>query len=770
MIGNLFGISCVSASALLLEVSLSRLLSIAHGQELSYMVISLALLGYGMATPFLCRLKFLSHVSSGFWAIGFSITILGVLYISHFIFLDSGRLAWEGREWFRVGILYFLWSLPFLFSGLTIASLFMKMIEKSYKLYAGDLAGAGVGAILPFFFLPSNAALFSASFAAAGGFFLSKQKEGKLFAVILLAATLMIGLNKPAWELPMSPSRGLPTALLDPEARLTKTYWSPWTRVDLFWGTASRVAPGLSLNYLGSFPKSLAGFSVDGDKILPMTSIHRSEDDYLNYLPQAIPYQRDGERASSVLLIQQEGGIELAEALFHSIPRIDIVMSDSLFEKIHPSIGSIFWYAEPTRFFLKKNARLYDLMVIGNLGASGAVSSGFGAIHQNFHLTEEFFDLVFEHLEKDGIAAIHLYRLPPLRLELRLFQTLLESLEKRGIKKFGEHIAIIQSLQTTTFLISKARTQWEKKPQFDAFIKSRGYDLLFPGKSLSSESLLYHRSVQNRGQLGNYPFFTEKITDDRPFPNQSIRLSMLLEAIHRAKGHWQLILEGGGFSWLVLLQAILGAFLILLISWSKHLRDARKKNKGFDFYFLFIGFGFIFLEIGWMQRLSLLLTHPAQAVPLVLGSMLIGAGVGSHLASIVFIKRKNLMFLSLGVASLLCFFSAEFLPCFVEVLTGTSWASIILIFLLIANSIALGIPFPTGLSFLEKNSLRIPWVWGLNACASVVGAALVATLVPMVGFRFIFVLAMFCYLLAAIFALGLFRSSEQNSRRSEPLN
>ena len=62
---------------------------------------------------------------------------------------------------------------------------------------------------------------------------------------------------------------------------------------------------------------------------------------------------------------------------------------------------------------------------------------------------------------------------------------------------------------------------------------------------------------------------------------------------------------------------------------------------------------------------------------------------------------------------------------------------------------AMGMPFPLGLASLQKsNPQYIPWAWGINGCASVIGAVLGTCLVVSIGFRLLMFAACALYFLA----------------------
>ncbi|MCK4586547.1 MAG: hypothetical protein KAU29_04360, partial [Gammaproteobacteria bacterium] len=58
----------------------------------------------------------------------------------------------------------------------------------------------------------------------------------------------------------------------------------------------------------------------------------------------------------------------------------------------------------------------------------------------------------------------------------------------------------------------------------------------------------------------------------------------------------------------------------------------------------------------------------------------------------------------------------------------------------------MGMPFPLGLSLLGNRSQHlIPWVWGVNGCASVLSAVLATLLAIHFGFTVVVVLALIIY-------------------------
>jgi hypothetical protein len=69
----------------------------------------------------------------------------------------------------------------------------------------------------------------------------------------------------------------------------------------------------------------------------------------------------------------------------------------------------------------------------------------------------------------------------------------------------------------------------------------------------------------------------------------------------------------------------------------------------------------------------------------------------------------------------------------------------------------MGIPFPTALKRLHTTGKPlVPWAWGVNGFASVIGAVLGTFLAISVGFTTLTLVALACYFLAAIISKQIF--------------
>ncbi|TAN83635.1 MAG: SAM-dependent methyltransferase, partial [Gallionella sp.] len=177
-------------------------------------------------------------------------------------------------------------------------------------------------------------------------------------------------------------------------------------------------------------------------------------------------------------------------------------------------------------------------------------------------------------------------------------------------------------------------------------------------------------------------------------------------------------------------------------------------------YFLAIGFAFMFMEIAFIQKFVLFLSHPLYAVAVVLCAFLVFAAAGGWLAGRWQAADKvTLAVVAMGVLALL--YLAILPGLFRALIHLPDAAKIIISVALIAPlAICMGVPFPTAMTRLADTSEQaIPWAWAINGCASVVGAVLATLLAIHLGFAAVILLAVLIYGLACA-ALMSFKCGE----------
>src|SRR5437762_1630834 len=168
------GIFLLSLATLLLELSLTRVLSVALWYHFGFLVISTALLGFGTSGVVLALWRRLRELASLDHALALLALLFGVLTVLCFwvmqrIPFDPFSLFSDKRQLAFMPLYYIVISLPFFCSGLALALLFTRGGTSVNRLYAFDLVGAGLGCAGLALIMPRFGGSGSVVFAAALG-------------------------------------------------------------------------------------------------------------------------------------------------------------------------------------------------------------------------------------------------------------------------------------------------------------------------------------------------------------------------------------------------------------------------------------------------------------------------------------------------------------------------------------------------------------------------------------------------------------------------
>ncbi|MGB5455356.1 MAG: SAM-dependent methyltransferase, partial [Gammaproteobacteria bacterium] len=141
----------LSAAALAYEVLLVRLFSIIHWHHFAFMVISIALLGYGasgsMITVFQRGLLQRYNSVLILNAVMFGLSAIACFIAVQQMPFNALEILWDTSQWQRLLMSYLLLTLPFFFVANAIALTMARYHDRIALVYGVDLIGAGVGAI-----------------------------------------------------------------------------------------------------------------------------------------------------------------------------------------------------------------------------------------------------------------------------------------------------------------------------------------------------------------------------------------------------------------------------------------------------------------------------------------------------------------------------------------------------------------------------------------------------------------------------------------------
>ena len=139
----------ISAATLTFEIVLTRIFSVAQFYHFAFMIVSIALLGFGASgTALMIFPKFGRNdprQKLSLLGLGTGFSILSAYLLTNHLPFDSFSIAWDRRQ---VGILvlhYLALATPFFFSGMAIGLLLDAYPESAGGTYAVNLFGSALG-------------------------------------------------------------------------------------------------------------------------------------------------------------------------------------------------------------------------------------------------------------------------------------------------------------------------------------------------------------------------------------------------------------------------------------------------------------------------------------------------------------------------------------------------------------------------------------------------------------------------------------------------
>jgi SAM-dependent methyltransferase len=791
-------VALLSAAALAYEILLTRLFSIILWHHFAYMMISVALLGYGAAGTFvgLLRRPLVARFGPAFTAFAalFGVTAIAGFALAQRVRFNPLEILWDPAQPLRLLAVYGLLFVPFFCAATCVCLAFTRFAGEPHRIYGFDIGGAGAGclAILAALFVctPAQAlALVGAlGVAAAAAAAHACSLRPRWIAVALLAAAALLAVALPAEWTRLRPSeyKELSQALAIGGARIVARRSSPLGEIAVVESpqVPFRHAPGMSLNAAMEPPAQLAVFT-DGDGLSALTRYdgRREPLAYLDEVTSALPYHLVA--SPRVLVLGAGAGADVLQALYHGAAAVDAVeLNPQVVDLVQVGFAEFSGrpYSAPAvrvhvgeaRGFVASGAGRYDLIQVALLDAFGASSAGLYALSESYLYTVEALSEYLRHLAPGGMLAITRWVSLPPRDVLKLFATAVQAIEAEGGQP-AQQLALVRGWKTATLLAKNGPFTPAEIAALREFCRARSFDVAyFPGID-GTETNRYNvldRPHFHEGAVAllgpgraafveRYKFDLVPATDDRPYFFHFFRWRSLPELLAlKEQGGLPLLEWGYPVLIATLLQALVASALLVLLPLALARPRAaaaavEASPRRVAAYFAAIGFAFMFVEIAFIQKFLLLLAHPLYAVAVVLCSFLVFAGLGSRwsgrLRTRDDARRRPVARVVAAIAALSLVYLLALPQLFRLCMPLPDAAKVALAVALIAPlAFAMGMPFPLGLARIGGGDAPlVPWAWGVNGCASVV-AAIVATLLAIhFGFAAVVVLAVALYALAA---------------------
>jgi len=759
----------ISLAIIAYQIVLMYTFSITQWYHFAYMVISIALLGFGASGTVitLARSWLLKHseaiIPLGMVNCGIMMMIaLPVMQMDLFRF-DSQLMLFELRHVAALILTYLLLFIPFFLGALSIGLLFVRDVHKIGTLYSANLVGSGLGGIVAVFlssmlFVQQLFVVAAVTAIVAGLVAMPERRKRAIIAstVLGLAVIGVIGAKLPPLQL--SQYKSLSKALLPANSNIVHSEPTSHGLLQVVSSPTLRYAPGLSLSYRDVVPHQQAVFN-NGERYGAIIERSRGDTSHLlEFTTLALPFViRHPER---VLDLFASTGISTAHALARGASHVTAVephpgvvqlvrgayagMTDSLFDDPRVALSIL----DP-RTHLERDTSHYDLIDLPLIDAFGG-TMGLFALKEQYSLTREALETMWDRLNADGVISISTWMDFPLRNPIKALATVAEVLEGKGITDLSRHIIAVRSWGTVTFLASRAPFTSEEIAATREFCSTMFFDpALLP--DITSQERIKHNAMTDdtffilidfilsghrEMVYDRYDFAIRPATDDRPFFSQFLRWRTIphLREIYGDRSFPFLEIGYLVVAVTAVQLLILSLLLIILplfkIGWRGH-------HKGWTLmYFGALGLGFMFVEIVLINRFTLYFGQPIHAAAAVLGGLLIFTGIGSYLSTRLTPTARILRNITIIVLLFLLSYAFLLAPLLSLTISLPLAMKIVAALILIAPlGFVMGIPFPLGLKYLsERSNSQLAWAWGINGCLSVVGTALALIVAVELGF------------------------------------
>jgi spermidine synthase len=719
-------------ATLLMELSLTRIFSVVFYYHLAFLAISIALFGLGaggvfsyvVATwkaPLYTKLGRLSAVNS--FLVLLALTV---------ILAQGGSLT----NW-NLALIYFTTALPFFVSGTIVSLAVSETMERIDRVYFYDLLGAAGGCLLLIPLLnqfggPCTVIAAAVCFAVAAAIWhsLAGSVTGRAGSVALaLALVSFLTYNEKHPVIDIHYAKG---------HKLQNELWSKWNSISRI--AVSRQPDGSGIIFIDADASTgIAYFDFD----------HLTPQQHRDLLEQgtALPYVvRPGAKA---LIIGPGGGWDVSRALAsgsHDITAVeinDIIATTVMREKFAFMSGGLYLrpdvhvHVEDGRSFVRRSTDKFQVIQATLVDTWASTAAGAFALSENNLYTTDAFRDYLSHLTADGMVCFTRWGFEPPRESLRLVSLAMAALDQLGETQPWRHVIVgrdgsVQGFgaKDTVLVSRKPLGEAEIDRARSLFAAAHMEAVYLPGSEVRNQFHDLLLSPNPAEYQRNYTFDITPVSDNRPFFFYTVQprdLWNFVKTASRESEDYKAVNKALPLLFGLLAVSLVATALILVMP-PLVLGTRLPRHPGvirFLLYFLFIGTGYILIEVGLIQKFVLFLGHPTYALTVVIFSLLTSSGLGSFASRRLLGSDEGRLIKALGcvalLAALLAFLVSGLLSSLVWM--PLAFKIVLTVALLTPLGFVMGMPFPTALRRLERmHAPSVRWAWSLNAAASVMGS------------------------------------------------
>ena len=748
-------------SSLVIELAITRALSVVTYYYLAFFSVSVAMLGMtaGAITVFLKPHFFAGDgliKNLSFTSLLFSFSAIVTAFA---LCLMPVGLEMSFMKLAALLLLTFFCALPFYFAGIIITSLLTKASLPVNKLYAADLIGAGLGCLFLLALLNYMDAIsiiiFSGIFGIVCWYLFSEQsvaKKQKKTALVLAGLIVLLS------SLNFFTGNGIRPLVVkgnieNPQNHLLEK-WNSFSKIVVL--KEQTKSPQLWGSSIKLPPQNLAQFkmTIDGDAGTVLRKFSSVADiNHLQYDLTALAYHL--RPPVNTCIIGVGGGKDVQTALLFGSKKITGVELNPVFIQLlngrfanfsgignNPSVNLV---VDEARSFLSHSKEKYNLIQMSLVDTWAATGAGAFSLSENNLYTIEAWQVFINRLSNDGLFTVSRWYNPTNLGETgRLVSLATAALFRSGIKQPQKHLALATVNNLATLILSKQPFANKDVLHLQQTTDSLQFNLVLSPHELPAHALLQtivSATSENdlEKKLKPYPVNYLSPTDESPYFFNMLRLGHLNTGLFKKEGG---VMHGNLQASITLLLLILcllivaiGAIILPLVRGPGLLQKHATAHRSALAYFSILGAGFMLVEIAAMQRLSVFLGHPVYALGILLMTIIISTGIGSLSSEkcMRLMKMRPAFYPFIAVA-LIIITGLWLIPVVTKTMIEEAmevkiFLSIILIFPL---GFCLGWFFPLGMKLTSSFKQQQPWYWALNGIFGVLFSAL-AVLISIYG-------------------------------------
>lgn len=738
----------ISLSALYHQIALIRYMSNIYYGNMTYFIISVALLGFGASGTWLSLRRKKSRNAMPSPLITSSMALLTCslsLLVTSALPLNLLYLFYDYRQILLLFI-YSAWLfLPFFFCGLFIGAILISSKNKTGD-YGINLLGSGAGGLvslsLMYYIDPLLLPMVTLIPLAFSTVLLLKDylyKKDLIFFISSWGATLislvLFNISEPDQYKDISHYRILEK---QGQAEFLASSLSPYGKMEAWYSPLSHSTLFAGLDNIHSPPEQITLFN-DGDfsgSLFMAESAGQVR--ILTSTIQSLPY-RILEKPE-VLLVGDTGLTNLWLALLYKPAKVTLLLPDRYVDRLlkddlkqwtaHSRRPEVKIISGDYRKFFIENRHQFDLIHIASAESLRGSMSGLNSFREDYLLTTDSISQAVESLKENGILAISRGKQLPAKDNAKIAVTMVHSGGKENLIQYQNYLAVI--------------SLFFKNPP----IGDKGNLLDRAAASLNLTPFDWENSLQPS------IFDLRSPGDNRPFFHSFFQWRTIDEYSEVYGSYWFRESHGGYMILVVTFLFItVTAFILILFP---HILKRQPMRFPLLLYFPLIGFAFMFIEMVLIQKLSLFLGHSSFSISLVPSALLIFSGLGSLYRSRMGKTGSGDLLKAFLVVSFFTFASLIFSNPLLFLSAELNRISPLLLWICILAycgicAFPMGWFFAPGLALLErKKEKSLPGAWALNGFASVAASPLAVIFSISFGFAAPLALAVLFYFCAVL--------------------